>query len=62
MKNKTVLELGLRMNEIEKEIYDLELEYNKIIEELQRRIPKLENDVNLQPKKKVRKYEMRDKE
>ena len=53
MKNKTVLELGLRMNEIEKEIYDLELEYNKIIEELQRRIPKLENDVNLQ-KKKVR--------
>ena len=57
MKNKTVLELGLRMNEIEKEIYDLELEYNKIIEELQRRIPKLENDVNLQPKRRVRKYE-----
>lgn len=44
------------MSEIEKEIYKLELEYNEIIIELKKRMPHLENDVNLQ-KKKVRKYE-----
>lgn len=53
MKNKTTLVLANRMNQIEKEIYNLELEYNMIIEELKRRMPQLENDVNLQ-KKKVR--------
>ena len=56
MKDKTTLVLANRMNQIEKEIYSLELEYNMIIEELKRRMPNLENDVNLQ-KKKVRKYE-----
>lgn len=56
MKNKSVLQLANRMNAIEIEINNLEMEYNMIIEELKRRIPKLENDVNLQ-KKKVRKYE-----
>ena len=53
MKNRTTLELAYRMNEIEKEINELSIEYNIIIEELKRRMPKLENDVNLQ-KKKVR--------
>lgn len=56
MKNKTTLELAYRINQIEKEINDLSIEYNIIVEELKRRMPKLENDVNLQ-KKKVRKYE-----
>jgi hypothetical protein len=56
MKNRTTLELAYRMNEIEKEINELSIEYNIIIEELKRRMPKLENDVNLQ-KKKVRKHE-----
>ena len=53
MKNKTILELAFRINEIQKQIYDLELEYNKIIEEIKKRMPKLKDDVNLQ-KKKVR--------
>lgn len=53
MREKTTLALANRMNEIEREIYNLEFEYNKIIEELKRRMPQLENDVNLQ-KKKVR--------
>lgn len=57
MKNKTTLELAFRINKIEKEIYDLEMEYNQIVEELKNRMPHLENDVNIQPKKKVRKYE-----
>ena len=56
MKNRTTLQLAYRMNEIEKEINELSVEYNIIIEELKRRMPKLENDVNLE-KKKVRKYE-----
>ena len=56
MKNKTTLLLANRMNQIEKEINELSIEYNLIIEELKRRMPNLENDVNLQ-KKKVRKYE-----
>lgn len=56
MKNRTTLQLAYRMNEIEKEINELSIEYNIIIEELKRRMPKLENDVNLE-KKKVRKYE-----
>ena len=53
MEDKSVLQLANRMNEIEIEISNLELEYNKIIHEIKRRMPKLENDVNLQ-KKKVR--------
>jgi hypothetical protein len=51
MREKTTLALAARMNEIEREIYNLEFEYNKIIEELKRRMPQLENDVNLQKKK-----------
>ena len=39
------------------EINKLELERLKIIKVLQNRIPSLKNDINLQPKKKVRKYE-----
>lgn len=56
MRSKTTLVLANRMNQIEKEINELSIEYNLIIEELKRRMPNLENDVNLQ-KKKVRKYE-----
>ena len=56
MRNKTTLNLANRLNQIEKQINDLSIEYNQIVYELKRRMPKLENDVNLQ-KKKVRKYE-----
>ena len=54
MNDQTVFELASRLNEIEKERYKLELEYNKIIHELWERIPALKNDVNIQPKKKAR--------
>ena len=62
MEDKSVLQLANRMNEIEIEIANLELEYNKIIHEIKRRMPKLENDVNLQKKKvKVNKNAENDK-
>lgn len=54
MRNKTVLALATRLGEIEKEILNLEVEYNLIIRELKRRLPNLKDDVNLQPKKRVR--------
>ena len=56
MKEKTLLELANRLNEIEVERNKLDLEYNMIVNELWNRIPSLKDDVNLQ-KKKVRKYE-----
>ena len=56
MRDKTVLQLAYRLNQIEREINDLSIEYNQIVKEIQRRNPNLENDVNLE-KKKVRKYE-----
>ena len=56
MKEKTLLELANRLNEIEVERNKLDLEYNMIVNELWNRIPSLKDDVNLQ-KKKGRKYE-----
>lgn len=53
MKEKTTLYLVTRMNQIEREIYNLEYEYNQIIQELHRRNPNLINDVNLQPKETI---------
>lgn len=50
MREKTTLYLATRMSQIEIEIYNLEYEYNQIIQELHRRNPNLINDVNLQPK------------
>ena len=76
MKDRTTLQLASRLNEIMKEleqlelIYikqskeyekkrnDLDIEYNKIVYELWQRIPSLKVDVNIQPKKKVRKYDI----
>lgn len=56
MKEKTILELANRLNEIEIERNKLDLEFNMIVNELWQRIPSLKEDINLQ-KKKVRKYE-----
>ena len=56
MKNKTTLELAQRLNSIEKQRNELDIEFNMIIQELWNRVPSLKEDVNLQ-KKKVRKYE-----
>ena len=63
MKDKSTLQLASRLNQIMREQENLEIEYNKIVNELWQRIPKLKDDVNIQPKKKTRKYnDMRDKE
>lgn len=50
MENNKILELAFRLNQIEKEIYNLELEYNKIIKQIHELLPDLKDDVNLQPK------------
>lgn len=55
IKNLTDLQTKIDMLELETEY--AKKEYNKIISEIVRRFPNLENDVNLQPKtlgKKVR--------
>lgn len=64
LKEKTTLFLAQRLNEIMKEQQGLEMnllmldeEFNAIVQELWRRIPSLRNDKDLQPKKRVRKYE-----
>ena len=56
MKDKSVLDLCKRLNAIEKQRNELNIEFNMIVNELWQRIPNLREDVNLQ-KKKVRKYE-----
>lgn len=64
IKNRTTLFLAQRLNEIMKEQnqYEIELlmldkEFNAIVYELWDRIPSLRNDADMQPKKRVRKYE-----
>ena len=57
MKEKTILELANRLNEIEIERNKLDLEYNMIVNELWQRIPSLKEDVNLQKKRVRRRYE-----
>lgn len=61
MKDKSVFELATRLNELTKELNTLELreitlisEYDEIVYELWRRIPTLKDDVDIQPKRKVR--------
>ena len=61
MKDKSVYELATRLNELTKELNNLELreitlisEYDEIVYELWRRIPTLKEDADIQPKKKVR--------
>ena len=48
--NQTILSLANRLNEITREIQDLELEHNRIVHELKRRLPKLKDDKNLEEK------------
>lgn len=64
LKEKTTLFLAQRLNEIMKEqnqhelsILMLDEEFNAIVYELQNRIPALKDAPDLQPKKRVRKYE-----
>ena len=62
MKNKTILELVNRLNEImvernklEIRLMELDREYDEIVYELWERIPSLKDDENIQPKTRVRK-------
>lgn len=61
MKNRSILQLATRLNEIEIERNKLEMnlmqlnnEYNAIVYELWGRIPSLKEDVDMQPKKMVK--------
>jgi hypothetical protein len=47
MDDKTNFELITRINEINKEIQELELEYLTIVKELEERLPNLKGDQNL---------------
>lgn len=47
MNDKTNFELITRINEINKEIQALELEYLTIVKELEERLPNLKGDQNL---------------
>ena len=51
--NRKVFDLVERMNEINREIMDLEIEYNKIVKELYETLPNLKDNENI--KVKVRK-------
>ena len=48
--NESVYNLAKRINQIDYEIRQLEMEYNTILSELHRRLPNLKDDKNLQPK------------
>jgi phosphopantetheine adenylyltransferase len=54
MKDKTVLELATRLNEIEKELNELQIEYNRIVKELWDRIPTTKTDESIQMKKRIK--------
>ena len=54
MKDKTILELAIRLNQIEKELNELQIEYNVIVQELWERIPTTKNGDNIQMKKRVK--------
>lgn len=62
MKDKSILELVNRLNEIMVEQHNMDIksmkleeEYNEIVYELWSRIPSLTEDKNIQPKKRVKK-------
>lgn len=52
--NREIMNLELERNrvvrELNREIMNLELEYNGVVQELHVRIPKLKDDVDIQPK------------
>ena len=54
MKDKTTKELVIRMNEINKEIDLLQIEYNRIVKELWERVPTTKTDESIQMKKRIK--------
>lgn len=57
MQDKTIYELVMRLNEIMVERNKLDIEHNMIIKELQRRMPHLKDDKNLQLIKRIKEQE-----
>jgi hypothetical protein len=47
MENKTTYQLVMRLNQIMYERDKLDIEHNRIVKELQRRMPQLKNDENI---------------
>lgn len=54
MKDKSIKDLAVRLNEITAERDRLDMEYNQIVKELWDRIPSLKTNPNIQPKQKVK--------
>lgn len=54
MKDRTTVELGMRMAEINKAIDKLLIEYNLIIKELWERYPNTKNDEDMQMKRRIK--------
>lgn len=54
MKEKTTKELAMRLNEIQKELDTLQIEYNRIVKELWDRIPTTKTDENIQMKNRIK--------
>lgn len=50
LKETPLIDLAHRLNQIEIEKQKLDIEYNLIVNELWDRVPRLKDDVNLQPK------------
>lgn len=48
--NQSTLVLANRLNEIAIEIQNLEIERNRVVREIKRRLPHLQNDENLEEK------------
>ena len=50
LSKESVYKMVVRINQIEYEIRQLEMEYNTILGELHHRLPNLKDDKNLKPK------------
>ena len=54
LEKESVLNLTMKLNQLEHKIFDLNIEYLMVSEELQRRIPSLKGDKDLQLKLNMR--------
>jgi hypothetical protein len=57
LKDKSIFELTVRLNQLDVERQKLDVEYNSIVHELWRRLPNLKEDVNIQPRVLVKRRE-----
>ena len=54
LEKESVLNLTMKLNQLERKIFDLNIEYLMVSEELQKRIPSLKGDKDLQLKLNMR--------